>query len=105
MCGSGFWADRRGREHTGPGAEFAQRQQQDTGKLRGALDETLKEFDCILGSLSAADLRKTYTIQRHEGITALQAIYHVVEHFAKHCGQILYITKLLSETDLGSIGS
>jgi uncharacterized damage-inducible protein DinB len=82
-------------------AEFAERRQLDTATLRSALDQTLKEFDRTLSGLTASDLLKTYTIQRYEGITALAAIYHVVEHFGMHCGQILYITKLLNGTDLG----
>jgi uncharacterized damage-inducible protein DinB len=82
-------------------AEFAERRHLDAATLRGALDQTLKEFDRILSGLTASDLLKTYTIQRYEDITALAAIYHVVEHFGMHCGQILYITKLLSGTDLG----
>ena len=81
-------------------AEFAQPEQQDKLTLRGALDETLKEFDRILARLTPVDLLKVYTIQRYEDITALAAIYHVVEHFGMHCGQILYITKLLSGADL-----
>lgn len=51
--------------------------------------------------LTTADRLKTYTVERYENITALAAIYHVVEHFGMHCGQILYVTKLLSGTDLG----
>lgn len=82
-------------------AEFAERRRPDTASLRNALEETLNQFDRIVSELSPADLRKIYTIQRHEGITALAAIYHVVEHFSMHSGQIFYITKLLSETDLG----
>lgn len=82
-------------------AEFAERRQLSTATLRSALDQTLKEFDRILSRLTPADLLKTYTIQRYEDTTALAAIYHVVEHFSMHCGQILYITKLLSGTDLG----
>jgi hypothetical protein len=31
----------------------------------------------------------------------MHAIYHVVEHFAMHYGQILYISKLLHGEDLG----
>ena len=82
-------------------AEFAERRQLDTATLRRALDETLKEFDRILSGLTTSDLLKTYTIQRYEDITGLAAIYHVVEHFGMHCGQILYVTKLLNGTDLG----
>lgn len=82
-------------------AEFAERRHLKSATLRSALDQTLKEFDRILSGLTAADLLKTYTIQRYRGISALAAIYHVVEHFSMHCGQILYVTKLLSGTDLG----
>jgi hypothetical protein len=42
-----------------------------------------------------------YTIQDLKGVTALEAIYHAVEHFAMHYGQILYITKFLTGADLG----
>jgi hypothetical protein len=31
----------------------------------------------------------------------LEAIYHVVEHFSGHAGQIIYATKLLTGEDLG----
>jgi hypothetical protein len=34
-------------------------------------------------------------------MTALEAIYHVVEHFSQHTGQIIYATKLLTGTDTG----
>ena len=32
--------------------------------------------------------------------TALQAIFHVVEHFSFHTGQIIYITKFRKGMDL-----
>jgi uncharacterized damage-inducible protein DinB len=82
-------------------AEFAERRQLDAAALRGKLEQTLQEFDRILSGLTAADLLKTYTIQRYESVTALAAIYHVVEHFSMHYGQILYIAKLLTGSDLG----
>ena len=34
-------------------------------------------------------------------VTVLEAIYHVVEHFSMHTGQILFATKLLTGQDLG----
>jgi uncharacterized damage-inducible protein DinB len=34
-------------------------------------------------------------------VSALQAVYHVVEHFSYHLGQILYIYKLQTATDPG----
>ena len=30
-----------------------------------------------------------------------KSIYHVVEHFSLHTGQIIYVTKLLRKEDLG----
>jgi uncharacterized damage-inducible protein DinB len=34
-------------------------------------------------------------------VSALQAVYHVVEHFSYHLGQILYIYKLQTAIDPG----
>ena len=31
----------------------------------------------------------------------MEAIYHVVEHFSQHTGQIIFATKLLTGQDLG----
>jgi uncharacterized damage-inducible protein DinB len=81
--------------------EFAEREPRVRAQVVGALDETVREFDRILAGLSAAELLKTQTIQNYENVSGLAAIYHVVEHFAMHTGQILYITKLLSGRDLG----
>jgi uncharacterized damage-inducible protein DinB len=38
-------------------------------------------------------------IQKYEK-TALEAIFHVVEHFSYHTGQIIYVTKLRQGKDL-----
>jgi uncharacterized damage-inducible protein DinB len=82
-------------------AEFAQRHHIETRMLRENLTRTLQEVEFILSRLGSADLVKAYTIQGYEAVTALETIYHVVEHFAMHHGQILYITKLLKSADLG----
>jgi hypothetical protein len=34
-------------------------------------------------------------------VTVLEAIYHVVEHFSGHTGQIIFATKFLKGEDLG----
>lgn len=82
-------------------AEFAERSQIETGVLRQNLAGTLEEIDSVLNRLRPADLLKKYTIQDLKGITAHEAIYHAVEHFSMHYGQILYITKLLTGANLG----
>ncbi len=82
-------------------AEFAERHHIEGGQLRENLAQTLEEISGILNRLTAGDLTETYTIQGFERTTALEAIYHAVEHFGMHHGQILYITKLLTSGDLG----
>lgn len=34
-------------------------------------------------------------------VTVLEAIYHVVEHFSLHAGQIIFLTKAITGEDLG----
>lgn len=81
-------------------AEFAAQ-----GKIPGAallqtLDATLAEAAQVLDRLTEADLIAPYEIQGFHG-TGLTAIYHVVEHFSLHYGQVAYITKMLRDQDLG----
>lgn len=64
-------------------------------RLRAALDEV----DAVLAGLDPAVLLETRTFQGHER-TVMEAIYHVVEHFGMHTGQIIYVTKLLQGGDL-----
>ena len=82
-------------------AEFAERQQIPIRELRNRLDATFREAEEIFRQTDPAVLLKTYDIQNQKSVTALEAIYHVVEHFSMHYGQILYITKLLTGHDLG----
>ena len=57
------------------------------------LESTLAEVDRILGALTPADLLERRTIQGRD-LTVLEAIYHVVEHFSLHLGQIVLVAKL-----------
>lgn len=68
--------------------------------LLGRLEEALEEVDDVLARLPSSRLREELEIQ---GLptTVLGAIYHVVEHFSMHTGQILYLAKLRSGRDLG----
>jgi hypothetical protein len=38
---------------------------------------------------------------QHYDVTVLEAIYHVVEHFSGHTGQIIFATKMMTGPDLG----
>ncbi len=68
--------------------------------LLGALGATIAEAAQVLARLTEKDLLAQYEIQGYK-VRGLDAVCQVVEHFAMHYGQILYITKSLSGADLG----
>lgn len=82
-------------------AEFREAGNIPIAQLRSRLETTLQEVDRLLASLPGEDLLRTYNIQVYENVSALDAIYHVIEHFAMHYGQILYIAKLVGGRGLG----
>jgi len=73
--------------------EFAARTGPPAAALLADLDRTLDEVDRVLAALTDADLLQPRTIQGRD-VTVLGAIFHVVEHFSQHLGQIILITKL-----------
>ena len=87
--------DRRNRP-----AEFAAKEGATAAELLDRLGATLDEAAQVLDRLTADELLAPYEIQGYHG-RGLDAVYHVVEHFGMHYGQIVYITKLLSAKDLG----
>jgi uncharacterized damage-inducible protein DinB len=74
-------------------AEFRQRQGADASTLLTGLDAVLARADSVLAGLTTQDLERPLVIQGRE-TTVLGAIYHVVEHFAMHTGQIIFLTKM-----------
>jgi uncharacterized damage-inducible protein DinB len=81
-------------------AEFSARGDIDILELRTALRETVDEAVQVIRNVSAERLLESVRIQSYDK-TVLEAIYHVVEHFSLHTGQIIYATKLLRKEDLG----
>jgi len=73
--------------------EFAQRDGADASKLMDDLEAVLREADRVLAGLTDKDLERSVVIQERD-TNVLGAIYHVVEHFAMHTGQIVFLTKL-----------
>jgi len=73
--------------------EFAARSGPSAAALLADLEGTLVEVDEVLAGLSDADLLESRTIQGRD-ITVLGAIFHVVEHFSTHLGQIVLMAKL-----------
>jgi uncharacterized damage-inducible protein DinB len=73
-------------------AEFSMRDGPEIGELLDLLDSSVGDADKVIASLGETDLSLRCTIQGRE-TTLLAAIYHVVEHFSMHTGQILMLAK------------
>jgi uncharacterized damage-inducible protein DinB len=80
--------------------EFAAREGPSGAALAERLQMTVEEAVQALRRMPASRLKDSLRIQDYEA-TVLEAIYHVVEHFSQHAGQIMYATKLLTGQDLG----
>ena len=72
--------------------EFEARDGDDVEALFAALRRTLDEADAVIASLTPETLLERRTIQSRD-VSVLEAVYHVVEHFALHTGQIILLTK------------
>ncbi|MGD0740722.1 MAG: DinB family protein [Terracidiphilus sp.] len=81
-------------------AEFAAKEGGTAKELLDRLGATLDEATQVLDRLTPAELLAKYEVQGYH-TNGLYVVYHVVEHFGMHYGQIAYITKLLSGKDLG----
>lgn len=80
-------------------SEFDERSPISRAELLELLRQTLKEADEALGKLEPSAILERRIFQGTEEIV-LDAIFHVVEHFSMHTGQIILLTKMLTESDL-----
>lgn len=90
VSGVGGAADVRRRD-----GEFAAREGATAAELTEVLERTLSEVDAVLARLTPAQLRETRAIQGRE-TNVFNAVYHVVEHFSTHTGQIILLGKMLA---------
>jgi uncharacterized damage-inducible protein DinB len=81
-------------------SEFDARGGSPVAQLRERLREVVREASEIIRKFPLSQLTERRTIQKYD-VTIFEAIYHVVEHFSQHTGQILFATKLLIGQDLG----
>ena len=93
--GVGDLADQRDRD-----SEFAARGGLEPGQLIDRLKSAVSQAAGIISNFDQARLMEKVTIQNYD-VTKMEAIYHVVEHFSQHTGQIMFITKMLTGDDLG----
>ncbi len=95
LTGVGGEPDTRDRD-----SEFAARGTASGLELRAVLQEAMVPAYSLLSQLQPERLHDRLQLQGYD-LTVLEGIYHVVEHFSLHTGQILYITKMLRREDLG----
>jgi uncharacterized damage-inducible protein DinB len=75
--------------------EFDERQRVPRAELMSRLRQTLTEAEGVLARLDVEVLLERRQA-RGEEVTVLRAIYHAVEHFSMHTGQIIMLAKMRS---------
>jgi len=95
ISGLGGAPDRRERDK-----EFSERGPIPRRVLLARLGKTVAEASRVIRKLSQDDLTREYVIQGFR-LSGLKALWHVVEHFAHHSGQIVLVTKMKRRRDLG----
>ena len=80
-------------------SEFDERRVISREELLSKTKATLVKVDATLAQFDESRLLETFQIQGTT-VTALEAIFHVTEHFSMHTGQIILLTKLLTASDL-----
>ena len=80
--------------------EFAARGDVQPAEMAQRLVSTVDEAVKTVRGLTAERLVEQITVQNYT-VTVIEAVYHVVEHFSQHTGQIIFATKLMTGGDLG----
>lgn len=94
VSGVGGEPDRRHRQ-----AEFDERGPLPPGEALNTLRASVRAAASVLAAADPDSLLTGRRVQGHD-VTGLYAIYHAVEHFSMHTGQIILLTKM-RKGDLG----
>ncbi len=81
-------------------SEFSAHGGRSSAELASGLRETVEQAARIIAGLQTDHLARMYEIQNYH-VSGVEVVYHVVEHFAQHTGQIIFATKMLAGNDLG----
>jgi uncharacterized damage-inducible protein DinB len=95
VSGVGREPDSRDRD-----SEFDARGDVPAAELIARLRQTVEQAAGVIASVTPERLAERIVVQGYD-VSVLEAIYHVVEHFSHHTGQILFATKALTGDDLG----
>lgn len=80
--------------------EFSARGGIQPDELKERLQTAIAAAVTAIEGLTPERLAETIRVQAYD-ITVLEAVYHVVEHFSGHTGQIIFATKMFTGADLG----
>ena len=94
ISGAGGAEDARVRDR-----EFEERRRLSREELLASLRATVEEADEALARLDPSALLETRRVQGLD-VTLLSAVFHAVEHFSMHTGQIILLAKMLADEDL-----
>ncbi|RPI52344.1 MAG: DUF1572 domain-containing protein [Acidobacteria bacterium] len=79
--------------------EFDERRAVPTAELRRRMSAIVRQADEVMSAIEGDELLSRRQIQGYD-VTVLEAIYHVVEHFGMHTGQIILLAKARAGGDL-----
>jgi uncharacterized damage-inducible protein DinB len=94
VAGVGGQPDTRERDR-----EFSARGGVAVAELIERLRATVEQAVGVIGGVPRERLAERLLLQQYD-VSVFEAIYHVVEHFSMHTGQILFVTKMLTGADL-----
>ena len=97
ISGAGDAPDRRDRP-----SEFSERRPIPKAELMAKVEAATAEVDRVLADLREDSLVDRIHVQCFD-VTRLHAVYHSIEHFSYHLGQIAYVAKLRHGEDLGIV--
>jgi uncharacterized damage-inducible protein DinB len=95
VAGVGGAPDTRQRD-----GEFSARGGNSIPELKERLRGIVREAAAVIGAATPERLAERVTIQKYD-VSVLEAIYHVVEHFSLHMGQIVFAAKMMTGSDMG----
>jgi uncharacterized damage-inducible protein DinB len=95
VAGVGGAPDTRQRD-----GEFSARGGSSIPELQERLRGIVTEAAAVIAAVTPERLAERVVIQKYD-VSVLEAIYHVVEHFSLHTGQIIFAIKLLTGSDMG----
>jgi uncharacterized damage-inducible protein DinB len=79
--------------------EFDERGRLPAAELLSRIRSVVAEADAVIAGLDAEALTGARQIQGYD-VSVLTAVYHVVEHFSMHTGQIIFLSKTRGGRDL-----